>query len=351
MENKEHNNFAELGNELEEGYNVPFHKRPGFWGRAISAVAGIIFIIFLVQECNSSISPEELKASLKVESQSSRWVNKRVTPYEVTIVPSISFKVQNIGKKDIKSLKFTAVFQFLDSNEQLGDGFTLPLKRVLKPGDLSIDVTMNSNHGYKASSKEAFLKNIEAWKKVRVKIFAKTNSSPVHIGTFPIKQEIEGINVNLSEEEKAAQKAKEDKALKLAKSIQLNKIKGNWEYKHASSSRIVIVPAINFELKNVGATPLHNIILRASFIHESNGSEFTAGGLIALKNPLSPGQQSSLITVKGEFGYSQSSIEELQKNKNNIAKLKVRVYAKTRNSSEVHLGTYTVERLVKAKKN
>ncbi len=56
--------------------------------------------------------------------------------------------------------------------------------------------------GYQASSKAAFIRNIQNWKRVQVKILAKIkDSNYVLLATYPIKQEIEGVRVRYHSKE------------------------------------------------------------------------------------------------------------------------------------------------------
>ena len=55
---------------------------------------------------------------------------------------------------------------------------------------------IKSFYGYTASSKEAFIKNSQEWKKVKAKIFAKSKGSEyVLLGVFSVEQTLEGVNV------------------------------------------------------------------------------------------------------------------------------------------------------------
>jgi len=147
---------------------------------------------------------------LKIVSQNSIWVNKKISPYEVTIVPSITIKIKNIGKKPLKNVQYSGDFLYKDGGGLLGDGITQIYTTPLDPGKTSEEILIKSSHGYKASSKKAFITNKKKWKEIKVKVFARISSVLVKIGEYPIKQEIEGIkNIPGSEsEEKEAEKEK-----------------------------------------------------------------------------------------------------------------------------------------------
>jgi len=173
-------------------------KTPKFWALMITILIGILLIfVFYNNVIKVSMSTEEVAKSIRIVETDSIWVDKRVTPYEVIIVPTITFKVKNTGKRPLQYVYFEGVFEFVESGEKLSDGYTPALKdKPLNPGEVSDDITIKSYFGYRASSKEAFIKNIKNWKKVKVKIFAKTkNSQFVLLGVYHIKQKIKGLKV------------------------------------------------------------------------------------------------------------------------------------------------------------
>ena len=173
-------------------------KTPKFWAFILTLLIGILLIIiFYKNVIKVSMSAEEVAKSIRIMEIDSIWVDKKVTGYEVIIVPTITFKIKNIGTKPLQYVYFEGVFEFVDSGEKLSDGYTPALKdKPLNPGEISDEITIKSYFGYRATSKEAFIKNIKNWKKVKVKIFAKTqNSQYALLGIYHIKQKIKGIKV------------------------------------------------------------------------------------------------------------------------------------------------------------
>jgi len=111
-------------------------------------------------------------------------------------VPTITFKIKNVGEEPVKDVIFKGEFSFQDNEEKLSDGVTPTLEKALGSGETSKDVTIKSELGYEAASKADFIKNSQNWRKVKVRVFAKQiDLEYVLLGTYPIRQEIEGVKV------------------------------------------------------------------------------------------------------------------------------------------------------------
>lgn len=322
-------------------------KQPKFWAISIVAIFVLFFLILFLKELKNAISPEELKESIKIVYQNSKWVNKKVSPYEVTIVPSITIKIKNIGKRALKNIRYSGDFLYKEGGGLLGDGITPMYTKPLDPGKTSEEILIKSFHGYTASSKKAFTTNKQKWKKIKVKIFARISSALVKIGEYPIKQEIEGIkNIPGSEsEEKETEKVKITKQLRNSIQVVWNDTK--WIYKKSTHKEIIIVPKISIKVKNLGENPVKNISFKGDFEVENTGESFGYGSTIALKKQLIHNNVSDIIHIRAEYGYSIPSIQALEQNKSKIKKIKVRLYAKSKNSEDVLLGIYSIKQIVK----
>ncbi len=325
-------------------------RQPKFWLIVVVMLVGafLAFQFFLTSIKN--LSTEELKASIDIVWHEARWVNKDVSPYGVTIVPSIVLKIKNIGTKPLKYVKFIGIFLFEENNKQLSDGFISVFRKALSPGETSEEIFIKAFNGYKAKSKESFFRNKKGWKKVKVKVFAGTSSTPALLGVFPVKQEIEGLKTDDITEEQSGDSEKRYLTEELRKSIQIVWSDSYWIYKKYSTEGIIVVPFIKIKVKNLGTTPLRHISFRGNFQLVSSGKPFSQGITIGLEELLSPEKISEEIHISGEYGYSVSSMEALERNKTMMEKLKVRVMAKTKVCDEVLLGIFPVNGIIKAEK-
>ncbi len=295
-------------------------KQPKFWTILVVILVGIFLALQFYLSSVRSLSTEELRNSIEMVEYDTQWVNKEVTPYGVTIVPSITIKIKNIGSKHLKYVKFIGIFLYEENDREFTDGFTQVFKEALKPGETSEDILIKAFNGYKATSKESFFRNKAGWRKIKVKVFAGTSSTPTLLGVFPVKQKIEGIESVDFIERQSSDSEKRFVTEELRKSIQIVWQDSHWIYKHISTKEIVVVPLIKFKVKNLGDSPLRYISFKGYFLKESSGKPFSQGIKIGLENPLSPEKTSEEIIVQAEYGYSVSSMEALEKNKSRVKK-------------------------------
>lgn len=181
--------------EIEEKKNLL--SQPKFWATIATSIIGVVLVVvFYKTVIKTSMSAAEVGAAIQVVWHDSKWVDKVGRPGEAIIVPSFTFKLKNMSQHELQYVYFEGVFEYEENGEKISDGFTPALKNPLPSGQTSDEIFIKSHYGYRASSKKAFFQNIDKWKKVRMRLFARTkNSSFALIGIFPIKQEIEGVNV------------------------------------------------------------------------------------------------------------------------------------------------------------
>ena len=126
----------------------------------------------------------------------------------------------------------------------------------------------------------------------------------------------------------------------VATSIQVVWHDSIWVDKKVRPDEATIVPSFTFKIKNTGSRPLQYVGFNCIFIFEESGENLTDGYVEAVKDPLPPGQVSDEIFVKGFFGYRATSKPAFIKNMANWKAVKVKIYAKTKNSGQVLLGSF-----------
>ena len=132
----------------------------------------------------------------------------------------------------------------------------------------------------------------------------------------------------------------------VAKSIQIVWQDSIWVDKKVRPDEAIIVPALTFKIKNTGSRPLQYVGFNCIFIFEESGENLTDGYVETIKKPLPPGQVSDEIFVKGFFGYRATSKPAFIKNMANWKSVKVKVYAKTKNSGQVLLGVFPIQKKI-----
>jgi len=130
------------------------------------------------------------------------------------------------------------------------------------------------------------------------------------------------------------------------KSIQIVGHESQWVDKKGRPDEAIIVPSFTFKIKNTGDRALQHVGFNCIFIFAESGENLTDGYVTAIQEPLPPGETSAEIFVKGFFGYSASSKPAFIKNMANWKEVKVKIYAKTKNSGQVLLGIFPIEKKI-----
>ncbi len=320
-------------------------KEPKTWIFLFIAAVGIAILIWAYKAIFlDKMSPEELKNSIQVLDIDTQWVEKGRGPEGVKIVPSITFKVKNIGKRPLSYVTFEGIFTFDETGQTHSDGLNQVFYEPLPPGETSDTIFVKSSFGYSASTKEAFLENKENWKVMDVNVFAKTKGSgPVMIiEKHPIKQVIEGLKgKEISSEET---KRLHENAEKLKKALTIVEQSSKWLDRKRTKKEVVIVPTIKIKIGNDSQEPIKNIAIKGSFLFADTGEWLSDGITQALQKPLEPGGISDEILIKAENGYKATSKKAIVDNWDSWRSVKVNIYVKTINSAYTLLGTYPVSR-------
>jgi len=194
----------EFNDDFFEQYLKPKRFNPKFWVWVFMAISTIILgYYYKVNVIDKMINPKELLASTQLVQVDSRWVvgEKVDTPdfKGIILVPQISFKVRNVGKKNLEYVYFLGIFRLVDQAKTLGEGFVMAFKKPLKPGALSDErIVLTSKFGYRASSKIAFVKYSKGWRRAIVEVFAKAGTSRLSLlKSFYVSQRIEGIPLDI----------------------------------------------------------------------------------------------------------------------------------------------------------
>lgn len=167
-------------------------RKPRTLTLLFTLVVAVALSLYFYMDVSERMGVQELKESIRLEVKGTSWVDKPGPEGRVKIVPSIVFKVTNVGERPLRHLGFTGLFDLADSGKRLGDGTVYALSRPLPPGQTSGEIVINSANGYTASSKRAFETNAGDWKPVTVKVFARTAAGFVDLGVYLVKKVISG---------------------------------------------------------------------------------------------------------------------------------------------------------------
>jgi hypothetical protein len=189
--------------EILQEYNKRFWCRSQFW---LGVVLLFIFLIFAFiykkTVLDTTMNPQQLRASLEFFDISSQWVvNENINEQDfngIILVPEVSFRIRNIGKRDLSYVFLLGVFRFMDNGKFIGEGYRMALRRPLPPAGESARITLKAGFGYRATSAEAFEKYKENWRNSLCDLFVKShNSGFTAVKTFYISRKIAGQNIEI----------------------------------------------------------------------------------------------------------------------------------------------------------
>ena len=138
---------------------------------------------------------EEIKASLELVDIQTKWVMKEYRQWpnpKLTLVPTVSFRVKNLGAEPLRYVNFNGLFKEKEAVENLGDNFLAAIRdEGVPPGGLSPVITLKSNFGVEGKTLGQFQDN-PGWKPLVVKIFVQMKGSRhVLLGEWPVSKTID----------------------------------------------------------------------------------------------------------------------------------------------------------------
>jgi len=110
--------------------------------------------------------------------------------------------------------------------------------------------------------------------------------------------------------------------------------------------RLILVPVISFQVKNISNKPLNYVNFNAIFKFKDETENFGDNFLAAIrKEPVAPGELSKVITLKSNFGSEGRSLASFKDNpgwKPTVCRL----FIQSKGSPHVLLGEYDVSRKI-----
>ncbi len=318
-------------------------KKPKFWIKYILIILFLVFALFIYNSYKNTWSKDEVKNSIEILSVETGWLEGESELRETAarILPFLSFKVKNTGKKPLHYVNFESVFEFQVDGAVQSNGFYAAFESPLPPGETSDVILLKAVNGYTASSKEAFYMNKDKWRKVNAKVFARTQGSPpVRVGgLYPVEQKITGFRTDIDIESENNTASRVDVVIS----------DSGWIYKSLKGKNVLVYPSITFRIKNTGDSTLSNLGLKGIFRFEKNGERFNFG-YPAVKGDLEPGKESDEITIRSEFGINASSLQALYNNIFEWDEVTVKLMIKVIDSQFETLGEFPVKNEVKGVK-
>ncbi len=328
----EEKNQTELDFEkLGMGDSAP--KGPAKWILRILLLLLIsAAVLAIVSAIKGQVGAEDIEKGLQIVDVDSEWVDKKSEePGKITIVPSIRFRVKNVGNKPLAALKFIGIFEFIEDSEEIGDGNLPHLDEPLQPGEISSLLTITSRYGYSASSKEAFASNAAEWKPVHVRLLARKNAAPGKLGTYEISRKITGLD------SEASTPSPENTGI-VARSVRIEEQQFKWMRREVGG-RHVIYPFARIRLRNIGEETLPGLIFRGEFLFE-DGSQQMNADYPTLKAGLAVDALSDELLIRSEYGLEANDLQAFYANRYHWQTVKIKIYCKTVKDPFFLLGSY-----------
>lgn len=110
---------------------------------------------------------------------------------------------------------------------------------------------------------------------------------------------------------------------------------------------IILVPEINFQVRNIGESDLKHVFFLGVFRFLDTGKIIGEGFKMSFSDSLKPGSESTLIKLTSQLGYRASSAKAFEKNQRDWHSSFVEVFIKSKNSQLTFFKSYYISRKIK----
>ncbi len=167
----------------------PGTRRPD-WRRGGASVLLLALVLFVQIGCGEA-DPDAGQA-LKIVDDVTGWFDVGIVEGQNKIVPTVSFKIQNIASRPIHSVQLNAVFRIVGDEEELG---SMLLKGIdssgLAANAAAGPFVARSNIGYTGQEPRNQMLQNRHFRDAQVEIFAKQGGKQwVKLGTFKIARQL-----------------------------------------------------------------------------------------------------------------------------------------------------------------
>jgi hypothetical protein len=140
----------------------------------------------------SGCRAREVEKDLRLTAVETGWYDVGIVDGQNKIVPTVTFRIQNVSQEPIDDVQINAVFRRLDEAEAWGDRLVRGIgDEGLEPGATGEPLVVRSERGYTGmESRLQMLKNSQ-FVDAKVELFGKHGSRTwVKMGEYPIDREL-----------------------------------------------------------------------------------------------------------------------------------------------------------------
>jgi hypothetical protein len=134
----------------------------------------------------------DVDKDLKITDVHTGWFDAGIVQGKNKIVPSISFKIQNVSQADIATVQINAVFRRKGEEAAWGEHYVSGIdSKGLAPGATGNAIVLRSTLGYTGEEPRLKMLQNHEFVDARVEIFGKHRSKPwVKMGEFQIDRQL-----------------------------------------------------------------------------------------------------------------------------------------------------------------
>ena len=134
----------------------------------------------------------EVEKDLKITEVTTGWYDAGIVDGQNKLVPSVSFRLQNVSQEAIDNVQINAIFRRVNEPEAWGDRLVRGVgDEALAPGATGRSLVVRSERGYTGSEARQQMLKHSQFVDAKVELFGKHGSRTwVKMGEFPIDREL-----------------------------------------------------------------------------------------------------------------------------------------------------------------
>jgi hypothetical protein len=140
----------------------------------------------------SGCRSRDVEQDLRITEVDTGWYDVGIVDGQNKIVPSVSFRIQNVSQESIEDVQINAVFRRLNEPEAWGDRLVRGVgDEGLEPGATGKPLVVRSERGYTGTEARAQMLKNSQFIDAKVELFGKHGSRTwVKMGEYPIDREL-----------------------------------------------------------------------------------------------------------------------------------------------------------------
>ncbi len=137
-------------------------------------------------------TPREVEKDLRVVDVSTGWYDMGIVDGQNKLVPSVSFKLENISAEEIGNVDFQGIFRRVDEDQTWGDHYISAIGRDGLPASATTStIVLRSQRGYTGSDSRLRMLENKDFVDAKVTLFGKHGSRQwMRMGEFQIERQL-----------------------------------------------------------------------------------------------------------------------------------------------------------------